>query len=158
MKKLKILLLVVTHACMGLAGFTVGIYVLPILVAPAAPEVSDIRALAQQAVYQGTFRRDLEDSDMLHWGDGEVFVGDKSVALLGKLAPGPDYHLYLSPGFVETEADFLRLKSGMAHIGEVRTFENFIVPVPAAIDAGKFNTVIVWSETFGQFITSARYR
>ena len=29
--------------------------------------------------------------------------------VVGKLAPGPDYKLYLSPEFVETEADFKRL-------------------------------------------------
>jgi hypothetical protein len=46
----------------------------------------------------------------------------------------------------------------MVRIGEVKTFENFIVPVPESADPGAFNTVIVWCESFGQFITSARYR
>jgi hypothetical protein len=79
------------------------------------------------------------------------------IALEGVIAPGPDYILYLSPEFVETEADFLRLKPKMAAVGSVKTFENFVVPVPKSIDPSRFNTVIVWCESFGQFITAARY-
>ena len=41
---------------------------------------------------------------------------------------------------------------------DVKTFKNFLVPVPEAVDPARFNTVIVWCETFGQFITSAKYR
>jgi len=79
-------------------------------------------------------------------------------ALQGRLAPGPDYRLYLSPEFVETEADFNRLKEKMVRVGDVRTFENFIVPVPASVDPAAYGTVIVWCESFGQFITAVRYR
>jgi hypothetical protein len=32
------------------------------------------------------------------------------------------------------------------------------VPVPAGIDPKAYTTVIVWCESFGQFITAARYR
>ncbi len=104
------------------------------------------------------FRRDLEDSDAFHWGEGEVFVGTESIALKGEIAPGPDYKLYLSPVFVETEADFARLKPDMARVGDVKTFENFVVPVPPAIDPAAYNSVVVWCESFGQFITAAQYR
>jgi hypothetical protein len=38
---------------------------------------------------------------------------------------------------------------------DVQAFDNFIMPVPEAIGAGSCSTVIVWCETFGQFITSA---
>ena len=85
-------------------------------------------------------------------------MGRQSVALAGKLAPGPDYKLYLSPEFVETEADFARLKERMVRVGEVKTFENFIVRVPESVDVSRYNTVIVWCESFGQFITAAKYR
>ena len=87
-----------------------------------------------------------------------ISVGRQSVALAGKLAPGPDYKLYLSPEFVETEADFARLKERMVRVGEVKTFENFIVRVPESVDVSRYNTVIVWCESFGQFITAAKYR
>lgn len=156
MKKRYLLLL--SHAAAALAGFAAGIYVLPILTAPPAPAAGDVHAAAGNAEFKAEFRRDLRDSDALHWGEGTVFIGRKAVSLQGKLAPGPDYKLYLSPEFVETEADFLRLKPAMVRVGDVKTFDNFIVPVPEQIDPAKFNTVIVWCESFSQFITSARYR
>lgn len=46
----------------------------------------------------------------------------------------------------------------MVHVGSVKTFGNVIVPLPAGIDPARYNSVIVWCETFGQFITAARYR
>ena len=79
-------------------------------------------------------------------------------AFMGKLAPGPDYKLYLSPEFAETEAEFNRFKPSMVLIGEVKTFENFIVKVSPNIDLAAYNTVVVWCETFGEFITAAKYK
>ena len=151
-------LLVVTHCAVGVAGFAMGIYALPILTAPPAPSESEIIAMSSQAMYTTDFRKDLKDSDTLHWGEGNVTVGPRFITLMGKLAPGPDYKLYLSPKFVETESEFERLKSSMVRVGDVRTFENFIVSVPQSIDPSKYNSVIVWCESFGQFITSARYQ
>ena len=46
----------------------------------------------------------------------------------------------------------------VARVGEVKTFDNFIVPLPDAIEPSRYNTVIVWCETFSQFITAAKYR
>ncbi|MES9972309.1 MAG: DM13 domain-containing protein [Candidatus Thiodiazotropha sp.] len=151
-------LLVTTHCLVGAAGFALGIYALPILTAPPAPSESEIEAMASNANYSAQFRRDLEGSDALHWGEGRVSVGSDTITLMGKLAPGPDYKLYLSPTFVETEAEFNRLKSTMVRVGEVKTFENFIVKVPPTIDPANFNSVIVWCESFSQFITSAKYQ
>jgi hypothetical protein len=74
------------------------------------------------------------------------------------LAPGPDYKLYLSPEFVETEADFERLKKQMVRVGDIKTFDNFVVQVPELVDVSHYNTVIVWCESFSQFISSAKYR
>lgn len=154
----KLLFLIASHAfALGL-GFALGIYALPILTAPSAPTSSEAAAAASQATYTGHFRRDLKDSDLLHWGEGTLSVGRKSIVLVGKLAPGPDYKLYLSPEFVETEAEFARLKSRMVRVGDVRTFENFVVSVPESIDVSSYNTAIVWCESFGQFITAAKYR
>jgi len=154
----RLVLLAVTHAAALGAGFALGIYALPILTAPEAPSASAVTAAAGGAEFKGEFRRDLKDSDFLHWGEGTVTVGRRAVALMGRIAPGPDYKLYLSPEFVETEADFRRLKPRMARVGDVRTFENFIVPVPEGVDPQAYTTVIVWCESFGQFITAARYR
>lgn len=154
----KLILLLITHGVALAIGFAAGIYALPILIAPPAPTVAEVQKVAAQAQFKGAFRRDLKGSDALHWGEGTVAVSKSSVSLMGKLAPGPDYKLYLSPEFVETKADFTRLKDRMARIGDVKTFENFVVPVPQSIDVAAFNTVIVWCESFGQFISAAKYR
>ena len=154
----RILILAVTHTLTLAAGFALGIYVLPILIAPPAPSAAEVSARAATATYTAEFRRDLKDSDALHWGEGRVTVGKEAITLAGRLAPGPDYQLYLSPEFVETEADFLRVKPRMVRVGEVKTFENFVVPVPANVDPAAYRAVIVWCERFGQFITAARYR
>jgi len=154
----RVLFLAVSHVLAVAVGFALGIYALPILTAPTAPSAAEVASQTGQATYTGQFRRDLRDSDLLHWGEGTVSVGRQSIAFVGKLAPGPDYKLYLSPEFVETEADFKRLKERMVRVGDVKTFENFIVPVPESVDPARYNTVIVWCESFAQFITAASYR
>ena len=154
----KFLLLIISHAAIGTVGFAGGIYMLPILIAPPAPAEAEVLEIASQAQFTSEFRRDLAGSDALHWGEGVVSVSRSAVSLMGKLAPGPDYKLYLSPEFVETEEDFNGLKSRMVRVGDVKTFENFLVPVPESIDPAAYNTVVVWCESFGQFITAAKYQ
>jgi hypothetical protein len=46
----------------------------------------------------------------------------------------------------------------MVRIADVRTFKNFVVRIPDSIDVSSYNTVIVWCESFGQFITAAKYQ
>ena len=158
MKIRTVVLLIATHCAVGVLGFGIGIYALPILTAPSAPTEAAIQEVSSEATYTAQFRRDLKDSDALHWGEGTVSVGPEYITLMGRLSPGPDYKLYLSPEFVETEADFNRLKSTMVRVGDVKTFENFVLEVPPDIDPSKFTSVIVWCEAFGEFITSAEYQ
>lgn len=158
MNKRRVALLIGTHAIALGAGFAAGIYLLPVLIAPPAPSADQVVAAASNANFTGTFRRDLEGSDRLHWGEGIVSIGADSISLNGKLSPGPDYKLYLSPEFVETEADFLRLRPKMIRIGDVRTFDNFLVPMPPDVDPAQYSAVIVWCESFSQFIAAASYQ
>ena len=158
MKTRTAIVLLLSHALVAAIGFAAGIYALPILIAPSAPSVAVVSAAAESATYKAEFRRDLKDSGALHWGEGSVSIGAGSISLMGKLAPGPDYKLYLSPEFVETEVDFNRLKSKMVRVGDVKTFNNFVVQVPPGISPSQYTSVIVWCETFGQFITSAKYK
>lgn len=151
-------LLSLSHLGVGVLGFALGIYTLPILMAPDAPTIAEIMAGEERAEYQGEFRRDLEDSDFLHWGEGTVLISSEVISFQGELAPGPAYRLYLSPEFLETEAAFETLKPQMVQVGEVNTFENFIVDVPVSVDPDEFNTVVIWCESFSQFITAAQYR
>lgn len=151
-------MLAFTHGLAGVVGFAAGIYALPILIAPAAPDGAAVASVASRALFKATFRRHLKGSDALHWGEGEVTIAGDAVALKGRIAPGPDYKLYLSPEFVETEAEFERLKPRMVRVGDVRTFENFVVPLPPGVDPAAYTTVVVWCETFREFITAAKYR
>ena len=152
------LLLTGSHVFALALGFAIGIYALPILTAPKSPDENSIRSAADVAQFTGMFRRDLEDSDLLHYGDGTLYVSKDVIAFEGRLAPGPDYRLYLSPEFVETEDAFEASKHKMVHVGHVFTFEDFMVDVPESIDPAEFTTAIVWCESFGQFITAAEYQ
>ena len=64
----------------------------------------------------------------------------------------------MSPEFVETEAEFNRVKDSAVRVGDVKTFKNFIVEVPSTVDPSAYNTVVVWCESFGEFITAAKYQ
>ncbi|MCW8886954.1 MAG: DM13 domain-containing protein [Motiliproteus sp.] len=154
---MKKLLLLITHLAAGFAGFALGIYLLPILTAPSGPTDAEISVAKADALLTGEFRKDLRGSDFLHWGEGILSVGSKFISLAGSVAPGPDYKLYLSPKFVEDEAEFNQLKSQMVRVGDIKVFENFIVPVPETIDINDYDTAVVWCETFGEFITATRY-
>lgn len=154
----KFIILSVSHLAIAFAGFAAGIYFLPILIAPEPPSHATVQAMAAKADYSGQFVRNLAGSDRLHWGEGAVSVSTSEVSLSGSLAPGPDYKLYLSPEFVETEADFLRLKDQMVQVGGVKTFENFVVDVSPSISVADYSAVVIWCEAFGQFITAAKYQ
>ncbi len=158
MKLGSILFKLFTHLIAVAIGFAIGIYALPILTAPPAPTVTEIESMSADAVYTTEFSKDRKDSDALHWGEGKVSISSTSITLMGELTPGPDYKLYLSPEFVETESDFKRLKSSMLRVGDVKTFKNFLIPVSADVNLENYNTVVVWCEAFGQFITSGQYQ
>ena len=154
----KWLLLIPSHlGALGI-GFVLGIYLLPILIAPPAPSDEMVENSAKQSQFQGEFQRDLKDSDVLHWGEGTVFVSQEQIALQGRISPGPNYKIFLSKQFLETEAEFIAQKSNMAVVGDVRTFNNFIVSVPPHIDTSAYNSVIIWCEAFNEFITAAKYQ
>lgn len=151
-------LVAVLIAAMLAIGFIAGIYTLPILTAPKARPAAEVEELARTAMYRGEFRRDLAGSDALHWGEGTVAISRDAVSLAGKVSPGPDYKLYLSPQFVETEEEFFKVKAQAVRVGDVKSFQNFVIPVPQGIDVAQYTTVVVWCEAFSQFISAAEYR
>tara|TARA_E500000331_G_scaffold260472_1_gene251389 strand:+ start:2991 stop:3482 length:492 start_codon:yes stop_codon:yes gene_type:complete len=154
----RVLILFVSHLIAVGAGFAAGIYALPILIAPPAPDDIMIAQVTQDSDFVGEFSRDREDSDALHYGEGELSISSDTISFSGRISPGPDFRLYLSPQFVETKADFLRLKSTMVQVGDVKTFENFIVNLPHGVDPSDYKAAIVWCESFEQYITSGSYR
>ena len=152
------LALLISHAGALAIGVALGIYLLPILTAPAAPDAAMLEEKAKAAAFSAQFTRDLEGSDFLHWGEGTVSLTAEEIVHQGKLAPGPDYRLYLVPGFVETEAAFEAVKSEARQVGEIKSFDGFLVSLPDDVDLTAYDTVVVWCEAFGEFITAARYR
>ena len=155
---MRILLLSLSYLVVFTMGFGLGVYLLPILSAPDAPSESELKAATQTRMYAASFRRDLKGSDLFHWGEGQVTVGRDAIALTGRLAPGPAYKLYLVPEFVETGEQFLALKSRSLAVGDIKTFSNFIVPLPPGTPVDNYTTVVVWCESFSRFITAAKYR
>ena len=154
----RFLILIVTHAAMLAAGFALGVYLLPILTAPKAPDMALLEAGAQDAEFTAEFTRDLKGSDFLHWGEGSISLSPTQIVHMGRLAPGPDYKLYLSPDFVEDEAGFEAVKDASVLVGDVKTFDGLLLNVPAGIDITAYDTVVIWCEAFGEFITAAKYR
>ncbi len=154
----KLLRHLITHGIALFIGFALGIYMLPILTAPEGPSEAEVVSAAQQALFKTQFTRDLPGSDFLHWGEGEVTISPKQITFMGEMAPGPDYMLYLTRELVLDEASFLAIKEDSALIGPVKTFDKFVLDVPAGVDLNEYKAVIVWCESFGQFITAARFR
>lgn len=139
-------------------GFGLGVYFLPILVAEDGATTTTIEQAMSNAVRRGTFRRDLEGSDRFHWGTGEIVQtrenGITYFTLKGEVAPGPDYKLYLTPRYVETEADFLEIKSQSMRVADIKAYQNFRIAIPNTIDANQYPALIVWCERFSEFITA----
>ena len=154
----KIFLLLATHSFVLIFGFALGIYLLPILTAPDSIEISKINDYEKKSLYQTEFIRDLRGSDPWHWGEAKVTISNKKITVNGSIAPGPDYKLYLLNSFVEHEDEFLPIKEDAQYVAEVKSFENFVVDVPSDINVSKFNTVVIWCESFNEFITAAQYR
>lgn len=151
------LILIITHLVMLAIGFAGGIYTLPILTAPLGPDTAALQNITSGALYSGRLARGLKGSDLLHWAEGEVQVSRNRIAHIGRLAPGPDYKLYLAPRFVDTKEAFLLIKDESIRVGDVKTFNGFIVDVPASVDVRNYNTVVIWCEAFRQFISAAEY-
>ncbi|ROV57877.1 hypothetical protein EGH82_21045 [Vibrio ponticus] len=154
---MRFLLLIGSHLTFAAVGFALGIYTLPILTQPTAPAVEEIQDITKHALFNAEFQRERLDSDFLHWGEGSVAISDTQIVFMGELAPGPDYKLYLSPVFIETEEAFAQYRDTMIQIGDIKTFDRFSLNLPPEVNVSEYNTVIVWCESFGEFITSARY-
>lgn len=150
--------LTITHLLAVVAGFISAIYLLPLVIAPESPYESDMAMQITQVDYHGQFKRDLKGSDVLHWGEGRLVIGNDLIAFDGKISPGSDYKLYLSPIFVETEEAFLARKDDMLLVGDVDTFDRFLMHTSADTDWQAYNSVVIWSDAFNQFITAAQFR
>jgi hypothetical protein len=155
---MKTLFLGVTHIVALVVGFALGVYLLPIITAPPSPDSEMLADMARKATFRGELTRGLRGSDFLHWGEGTISLSATEIVHEGKLAPGPDYKLYLVRDFAEHEDEFLPVKDQAQLIGDVETFDGFLLDVPAGVDIESYTTALVWCEAFGEFITSTKYR
>ena len=158
MKMFRVIVFLISHGLAMAGGVALGIYLLPILIAPDAPSDTEVASVSDKAIFTAQFKMDLPGSDFLHWGEGELSISTCRVSFTGELAPGPDYRLYLTPQLVLDEQEFLAIKDQSAYVGDIKTFDNFILNMPKTINPADFTAVVVWCETFGEFITAASYQ
>ena len=152
------LLLTLSHTAALCIGFALGVYLLPIIIQPPAPNIAAVESKLSEPVFTAYFDRNRKGSDTLHWGDGEIRFFQDTIVFEGALAPGPDYRLYLVPMFVEDEAAFLAVKDQSHEVGSIKNFDRFVFDGVSALENPAFTSVVVWCETFGEFITSGQYR
>ena len=136
-------------------GFALGVYFLLILTEEKRLDTVAFAQLEASAARSGTFTRDLPGSDAFHWGEGTFRAGDTRIWLEGKISPGPDYRLYLTPSLATDEASLLKIKDQSVQVGEVKAFRNFSLDVPPGIMVGDYLAVLIWCKAFGAFITVA---
>lgn len=152
------IILFATHIAALSVGFALGVYTLPILTAQPGPDSAALASAASSAQFTATFDRNLKGSDFFHWGEGAIHVMPEKIAHVGRLSPGPDYKLYLTNEFVDDEPSFLKVKDRAARIGDVKSFDGFLIDVPSGVDVTAYTTAVVWCEAFSEFISAAKYR
>ena len=155
---MRYLILAATHVLALGLGFGLGVYFLPIITAPPAPDASALSQSAKRAQYSATLSRDLPGSDAFHWGEGVLHLSAQQLSHQGNLSPGPDYFAYLVPEFVADEASFEALKDKSLQLGPIKSFDGFILDFTAPADLDAYTTVVIWCERFGEFITAGQYR
>jgi len=155
---MRILFLIFSHGAVLAIGFALGVYFLPILTAPKSADLSQIEQVVSNPVYKAEFKKGQRGNDFFHWGEGQLVITNNEIALKGKVAPGPDYKIYLTKKFVEHEDEFLPIKQNALYVADLKVFENFIVPLDKKINFEDYNTIIIWCEAFKEFITSAKYK
>lgn len=87
-----------------------GVYTLPIMTQPPAASHTEILAISKAATYKGQFKKELKDSDALHYATGEIYFTDNHIAFVGEIAPGPDYR-FTSPKHLLKQKPTLKRKS-----------------------------------------------
>lgn len=155
---MRTLFLIFSHGAVLGIGFALGVYFLPILTAPKSANLSQIEQVVANPVYKAEFKKGQRGNDFFHWGEGQLVITNNEIALKGKVAPGPDYKIYLTKKFVEHEDEFLPIKQNALYVADLKVFENFIVPLDKKINFEDYNTILIWCEAFKEFITSAKYK
>ena len=141
-------------------GFAAGVYTLPIFIEWSSDreQIADLTPAAETDPI-GQFDRNSPGSDALHWGEGTVRISSGKLIFEDdvKLAPGPDYRIYLSRKFAQTKSEFSKIKPQAVEIAKLRTFSGPLeFELPADLNTNEYDNVVVWCETFSMYIASAR--
>jgi len=137
-------------------GFALGILVFPYLFPPPPAAEQLTEADRSALVAMGNFIH-ADPADPIHYGSGKVSVYEKTVFLEPdfEVGPGPKYHVYLVPkANVRTNADVP--DTMFVDLGRLRAFKGSQrYEVPAGVDLRKYQSVVIWCETFGVLISPA---
>ena len=123
-------------------GSAVGVYFLPFLTEEKRLDTAALAQLEASAEWSGTFAGHLRGFDAFHWGEGTVRASDTRIWLEGKISPGPDYRLCLTPSLATDEASLLKIGDQSVQVGEVKAFSNFSLDVPPGITIGDYPAVL----------------
>ena len=81
-----------------------------------------------------------------------MMITNSEIVFEGKIAPGPDYKIYLTKKYIEHEDEFLPIKNEAVFVSDLKNFENFIIPINSNINFSEYNTIVIWCEAFKEFI------
>ncbi len=157
-KLISVLFRILTHLLFLIIGVYLGMYLLPILTESPKPNSTLIDLALENSKYETVFVRDLPGSNILYWGQGQLSLSEKNIVFQGKLSPGPDYKLYLTKNYVDDKESFLKIKTNAFLIGDINSFNGFVLKITPSVNIHNYNSVVIWCESFSQFITSARYK